>query len=414
MESNICDICENSPSFLICDICTKNKHYCATCYKNSHNTEARRQHSVHFVADSSKKFTSFDEVLLALLPDESCMKHSKRTIEYVCKKCGLAICSDCLLVGEHKGHDAVTFDDGWNELIKKASQVESKIQEKYKEVKKMLEEITELKNKLDTKYDSYEKQIVIEMSKILDAVRTKEEQLKSKIKEEKESETKKIDECYLTLSRINSILEKRKGISTIIQEKKSPSLYNDIKSAEDFKMPESLSVYKDKDFRIEEVFNSTQIVTSIEKIELHLGASPIKFITNNSDFMISNNGSTVKRIHEGTHDLPIYSITPFFGGVHEFKIKIDELTNIVGLGVHSNNYDSACYNQAFLFSNGTGYGGLLGRFYKGETIILTLDFNQLIFKISGPSVNTQVSITNQPYYIAAEIYSSGEQISSII
>eukprot|EP01022_Parablepharisma_sp_SALTPOND_P033550 TRINITY_DN889_c0_g1_i2.p3 TRINITY_DN889_c0_g1~~TRINITY_DN889_c0_g1_i2.p3 ORF type:complete len:155 (+),score=12.52 TRINITY_DN889_c0_g1_i2:266-730(+) len=147
-----CDICDNASSVICCEICKKNQVLCAECYKRSHNSESRRQHTVHMIADPSKTFTSFDEAMLCLLPEENCAKHPRRGMEYVCKTCGVAICCDCLLVGDHKGHDATSFEEGWAEVIKTAPAMEKKMQQDYGTAKKALEEVLGTKREIEKRY----------------------------------------------------------------------------------------------------------------------------------------------------------------------------------------------------------------------------------------------------------------------
>jgi len=408
-----CDICENAQAILLCQMCTKNRKYCADCYKASHNHETKKQHVVVLVADMNKSFTSFDEVMLTMMPDENCNKHPKRPIEYVCKKCGIAICSDCLLVGAHKGHDAASFEEGWSELVDRAPLIERKLQNEYEMIKREFGGIQEMKANEDKDYELHAKKIVEALDKIVTNIQDKKVELLASLKEQKEKQAAEVEKAYMQLVRIDTVLEKRNEIVKLMKEAKSPALYNSIKAAEDFKLPEvtcKISCDTEKKYSLS---GMEELKNSIRDMKVY-SRGKVRFTSTHKDqFQMINDGLTIKRISTGTLDLPIYSQEAFDSGVHTIKVKLDKMTNNIGLGIHANNTDSSCYTGPFLFSYGTGYGGLSGSFANGQEITMTLDFDNLKFSMKGVAVNTSANISKQKYYFSAEIYNMNDQFSVI-
>lgn len=47
----------------------------------------------------------------------TCLVHEQCQIEYFCKEDNEAICSRCVIVGDHKGHDVQTMEDKVRRII---------------------------------------------------------------------------------------------------------------------------------------------------------------------------------------------------------------------------------------------------------------------------------------------------------
>jgi len=135
------------------------------------------------------------------------------------------------------------------------------------------------------------------------------------------------------------------------------------------------------------------------KIIKPISCENIEFDTTRTEYSITNNGKTAKRISVSDIDLGIYMKPGFNSGYHQIKVKVNS-NDYVGLGIHKNNTDSHCYNEIFLFSNGgSGYGGISGVYGDGSEITLILDFNKMLFTMQGSNFNSSVSIEHTVIFV---------------
>jgi len=171
-ESKICQICEINKPLLLCNTCTNSKYLCKECYTSSHKASHKKMHNVQSLSNLSKKYTSYDEVI-AEIAIPSCNKHKTRLIHFVCKKCDFkALCCDCLLEENHKGHEILEAQDAKIEIKKKAEEnlevmknVATKITEKIKENETFVEKLEgNVKKQLESLDENFVK-IEVELKK---------------------------------------------------------------------------------------------------------------------------------------------------------------------------------------------------------------------------------------------------------
>ncbi len=98
---SLCDICESSPVAIECLECKHNTRLCVSCYASSHRGPGKKSHRVSTLTPGAS----------LSLPSPQCKVHPDEARKFVCRQCRVTVCGSCLLVGTHKGHDAVPFGD---------------------------------------------------------------------------------------------------------------------------------------------------------------------------------------------------------------------------------------------------------------------------------------------------------------
>lgn len=231
MES-LCEICEGRKAILKCQTCKKFQLLCAECFQTSHNNEQKKQHQLVLVKDEAKSFSSYDEVLVALAFPCCCPKHTKRQLDYVCKKCKVVICSDCFLIGEHKGHDAIEFEQAWQEY---ASSVEDKMKTLTKQIDKVKLDREYLKNfqaRSEKELGEYMQAVELEFKNAEELLALKKIEIRKAVQNIITEEKEKIQLLELSFSKNQETLESKLTNIKLILQSKSPSSYEDWKSPE--------------------------------------------------------------------------------------------------------------------------------------------------------------------------------------
>eukprot|EP01022_Parablepharisma_sp_SALTPOND_P018540 TRINITY_DN303_c0_g1_i3.p4 TRINITY_DN303_c0_g1~~TRINITY_DN303_c0_g1_i3.p4 ORF type:complete len:371 (+),score=41.62 TRINITY_DN303_c0_g1_i3:142-1254(+) len=115
----LCNICDAYEAALYCEDCPRFHLYCEDCYKASHKADNKKHHKIEKYNPESKAI--FEEIY--------CQYHPKKVKEYACLTCNAPVCSDCIILGKHKGHHTDSFE---NELEKTVAKFKEYAQE-YKE-----------------------------------------------------------------------------------------------------------------------------------------------------------------------------------------------------------------------------------------------------------------------------------------
>eukprot|EP01022_Parablepharisma_sp_SALTPOND_P029140 TRINITY_DN72666_c0_g1_i1.p1 TRINITY_DN72666_c0_g1~~TRINITY_DN72666_c0_g1_i1.p1 ORF type:complete len:462 (+),score=44.70 TRINITY_DN72666_c0_g1_i1:180-1565(+) len=120
-----CQFCEGAQATLQCLDCTKQLSFlCEDCYKSGHRIDSKRSHKIICLDGSSEAIPS---------PPSLCTAHNEIK-KFICQTCEVTICNCCLLIGKHKGHDAVLFKEVsehvkkvYGEVAKKSTQILSQL-----------------------------------------------------------------------------------------------------------------------------------------------------------------------------------------------------------------------------------------------------------------------------------------------
>ncbi len=115
----MCQICECNPATTKCLDCTKNAHLCNDCYACSHKGGKKRLHLIVPITSPAAAEKPAEKEPSPAAKEETkqaaaetlfpCAAHPKESRRFICRKCDQTVCSICLILGEHRGHEAVGF-----------------------------------------------------------------------------------------------------------------------------------------------------------------------------------------------------------------------------------------------------------------------------------------------------------------
>ncbi len=109
----VCEICECNPATIECLDCKHDAQLCDDCLASSHKGPSKRSHR------TAKLQQRPVEPAVKSLPTEElkvesatpkCKAHPEDQRRFICRQCGVTVCSTCLIAGEHRGHDAIPFE----------------------------------------------------------------------------------------------------------------------------------------------------------------------------------------------------------------------------------------------------------------------------------------------------------------
>ena len=109
--NSMCEVCDTRQVTNYCLDCTKFHLYCQKCYEITHESDSKKSHRIRTILTASPVQEDLEEILF-------CQKHKKKFQEYSCLTCNQLICSDCLAIGKHIGHEASNIQKGYKKVIK--------------------------------------------------------------------------------------------------------------------------------------------------------------------------------------------------------------------------------------------------------------------------------------------------------
>jgi len=107
----VCEVCDARQATIYCMNCAKLHLYCQKCYEISHECDSKKSHKIQAISKSTSGQEDLEEMLF-------CQEHEKKYKEYACLTCNQSICSDCLIIGKHIGHEMNTIQKGHEKIIK--------------------------------------------------------------------------------------------------------------------------------------------------------------------------------------------------------------------------------------------------------------------------------------------------------
>jgi len=109
--NSVCEACDTKKTTINCMDCNKVHSCCQKCCGISHDCDCKKSHKTqpNFATISIEE--ELEEILF-------CQEHEEKYKEYSCLTCNQAICSDCLEIGKHIGHEADNIQKGYEKVIK--------------------------------------------------------------------------------------------------------------------------------------------------------------------------------------------------------------------------------------------------------------------------------------------------------
>jgi len=133
-----------------------------------------------------------------------CTVHNKKSLEYVCKQCDCVICCDCLLVGEHKGHDAIAFESACNVITKKCAIELEKEKDQAAKIKEMQDIVSQKVHKREEKFKLWNETVIEGFKKISEILKEKEKSILSMLEEEKNKEFGKYEKIFDEIKKLQA------------------------------------------------------------------------------------------------------------------------------------------------------------------------------------------------------------------
>jgi hypothetical protein len=190
-----------------------------------------------------------------------CASHPKKLLEYVCKACDCVICCDCLLVGEHKGHDAISFDKACESIVEKFKDCLAKESEQKDKLNELQEIVSQKVKNREEKYKVWIDTVIEEFKKITEGVKEKEKEVLASIDEEKQREFYGYEKLFEEIKGAQKDNEKKVNeLQEVINKKISPLVYKESKE----QVPEAGKEY-DIDL-IEPFGNNKKMLVSAKEV----------------------------------------------------------------------------------------------------------------------------------------------------
>jgi len=109
--NSLCEVCDTKQATIYCMNCGKFHLYCQKCYEISHESDSKKSHKIQAISTTTPGQEDLEDMLF-------CQEHEKKFKEYSCLTCNQPICSDCLIIGKHMGHEVKTIQKGYEKIIK--------------------------------------------------------------------------------------------------------------------------------------------------------------------------------------------------------------------------------------------------------------------------------------------------------
>jgi len=229
-ESTICELCESNKIALECLSCKIGKMLCTNCYKATHYGGNKSSHSIKLLQSPDTIIESYTKTLSILTMEYFCSSHPKKLLEYVCKACDYAICCDCLLVGEHKAHDAISFDKACESVVEKFKDCLAKETEQKDKLRELQEIVSQKVKNREEKYKLWADTVTEEFKKITEGIKKKKKEILTSIDEEKQREFDGYERLFEEIKNAQKENEKRiNELQDIINKRISPLVYKESK-----------------------------------------------------------------------------------------------------------------------------------------------------------------------------------------
>ena len=258
----MCELCETNKAALQCLSCKIGQKLCASCYKVTHHGDNKRAHQIQLFSSTSETVvSSYTQALSMLTMEYFCDVHSKKALEYVCKLCDCVICCDCLLVGEHKGHDAVGFEEACQKVYTNYKSLLIKEQEQQTRLKEIKQIIGQKVKKREEKYKIWSETVAAEFRKMCEALKAKEKAVMLSIDEEKQREFRGYEKMCEEMEKAQKEnVDEVERIQEAVSKKISPLAYKAAKG-------ETLS--EGKEYKVDVITpfeNNKKLAINVEEI----------------------------------------------------------------------------------------------------------------------------------------------------
>jgi len=175
MKNNICNICCENEAELKCSSCNINKFMCKMCFEFTHKSDSKKAHKA--VPINAEDIKSLNQPVQEVC---KCSKHNQER-RYICKICDITVCSDCLVIGSHKLHEAVLFSAMETQMLAHIENVYQMKTTNIQKIEKVLKEINEIRTGSKSELAKFREEISNQFSIMAKQLAQAETELRSEL-----------------------------------------------------------------------------------------------------------------------------------------------------------------------------------------------------------------------------------------
>lgn len=173
--STMCGMCEEAWASKRCVQCSGS--LCDDCALTSHSKGFFRDHTIIDLAPGTyaAENDNFDFASKLL-----CDEHTEEKLNFYCLDCRRSVCSHCLLIGEHKGHQQTPIDEAFETGKETLNAWVDKLSQRIQSTEDTLEQLRNQELEVNRGAEAQRAAINAEMDHLRDLIETKRHQLLSK------------------------------------------------------------------------------------------------------------------------------------------------------------------------------------------------------------------------------------------
>jgi len=168
----MCGFCEEQPATRRCVQCSG--VLCEACEKTSHSKGFFKTHNI----------VSLDEdaggAIDCAVPRMLCDEHAEEKLSFYCLDCRKQVCSHCLILGEHKGHQQTPIDQAFETGKETLGAWVEKLQQRIQSTGELLEQLRASEVEVNRGSEVQRNLVNHEMDHLRELIETKRHQLLSK------------------------------------------------------------------------------------------------------------------------------------------------------------------------------------------------------------------------------------------
>jgi len=167
----LCGFCEEQPAARRCVQC--NGFLCAECERTSHSKGFFRSHNVVDLDLAADRSVDYAGRML-------CEDHPEEKLSFYCLDCRRPVCSHCLILGDHKGHEQTPIDQAFETGKETLGAWMEKMSDRIQATEDLLEQLRASELEVNKSAEAQRNTINHEMDHLRELIETKRHQLLSK------------------------------------------------------------------------------------------------------------------------------------------------------------------------------------------------------------------------------------------
>eukprot|EP00442_Polarella_glacialis_P026974 CAMPEP_0115065966 /NCGR_PEP_ID=MMETSP0227-20121206/10548_1 /TAXON_ID=89957 /ORGANISM="Polarella glacialis, Strain CCMP 1383" /LENGTH=437 /DNA_ID=CAMNT_0002451821 /DNA_START=155 /DNA_END=1468 /DNA_ORIENTATION=- len=207
-----CGFCEEKPATRRCVQCAG--VLCEECEKSTHSKGFFKTHSIVNIGEESFEGADFASRMV-------CPEHSEK-LDFYCLDCRSPVCSHCLILGEHKGHQQTPLDQAYQTGKDTLGAWVEKMHSRVSSTEDLLESFRTAELELSSNAEGQRNVVNSEMDHLREVIETKRHQLLSKCAiEEKQKRLQlqaQLDRMEVARSEARALVGRSEGLLALESE----------------------------------------------------------------------------------------------------------------------------------------------------------------------------------------------------